>query len=559
MQADLLLEQTTLFDGEELLDGPVSVAIADGVVIGVGADLSHLAGPGTVRRDLAGAFVMPGLVDVHNHHAVAGRAELFETIVPIGASLDEVLGAVAAQAARTPEGGWIVGGPWGTNLLSELNSSAALARLDEAAGGRPVVLIEDSRHNRWASSEALRLAGILDGPSADGTGDAGSADDAGSAGVLRDPSTGRPTGVLLEGAGLRVEYALAEAGGFSDAQHRAASARGVEILNSFGITAFQDAAASLDMLRALHGLDTAGGLNAWVVTSITINDEIFGFTPVGQELVDLAEPFRSAHHRPDFVKVFLDGVPPARTAAFLEPYLPDDEHGHDFTGAMLIPQDEFAALMASIAEQGLGLKVHCAGDAAARAVLDATQALRERGDTGTRVHIAHGQFLSDADLPRLAELDVTADMSPFVWFPGVIPQALSEVLPQPLAGKIQPNRTLTDLGARLAMGSDWPVSPTPNPWFGIHGLVTRADPFRQTPGTLWPEQALTLLEALRVCTSRGADAIGLGGTTGRVAPGFSADLAVLDANPFERDPLTLADTRVMETWFEGRLVHTRAD
>lgn len=550
MQADLLFEQATLFDGEELLDAPVSIAVADGTVIGIGADLSHLVGPATVRRDLAGAFVMPGLVDVHNHHAVAGRAELFELVVPIGASLDEVLAAVAEQAAATPADGWIVGGPWGTNLLGELNSSAALARLDEAAGGRPVVLIEDSRHNRWASSEALRLAGILDGSHADG---------AGSAGVLRDPVTGSPTGVLLEGAGLRVEYAMAEAGGFTEAQHRAASARGVEILNSFGITAFQDAAASLDMLRALHGLDTAGDLNAWVVTSITINDEIFGFTPIGQELVDLAEPFRSAHHRPDFVKVFLDGVPPARTAAFLEPYLPDEEHGHEFTGAMLIPQAEFAELMTSIAGQGLGLKVHCAGDAAARAVLDATQALRERGDTSTRVHIAHGQFLSDADLPRLAELDVTADMSPFVWFPGVIPQALSEVLPQPLAGKIQPNRALTDLGARLAMGSDWPVSPTPNPWFGIHGLVTRADPFRQTPGTLWPEQALTLLEALRVCTSRGAEAIGLGDVTGRVAPGFSADLVVLDADPFERDPLELADTQVVETWFEGRLVHSRAD
>ncbi|PIJ07376.1 hypothetical protein BMH32_12440, partial [Leucobacter sp. OLJS4] len=95
--------------------------------------------------------------------------------------------------------------------------------------------------------------------------------------------------------------------------------------------------------------------------------------------------------------------------------------------------------------------------------------------------------------------------------------------------------------------------------FGIHGLVTRADPFRRTPGTLWPEQALTVVEALRVCTSRGAEAIGLGDTIGRIAPGFSADLAVLDANPFERDPLELADTRVVETWFEGRLVHSRAD
>lgn len=546
MQADLLLEGATVFDGRELLDGAVSVAVREGRILEVGQDLGRLAGPGTVRRDLAGAFLMPGLVDVHNHHAVAGRAELFELVVPIGADLEQILALVAEQAARTPEGGWIVGGPWGTNLLAELNSLETLARLDAAADGRPVVLIEDSRHNRWASSAALRLAGIPDAP-----------EDGAGPGVLRDPATGRATGVLLEGAGLTVEYAMAAVGGFTPEQHCAASARGVEILNSFGITAFQDAAASLEILRALHDLDEAGRLNAWAVTSITINDEIFGFSPVGQELVDLAEPTRSAHHRPDFVKVFLDGVPPARTAAFLEPYLPDEEHGHDFTGALLIPQDEFGALMRDIAGQGLGLKVHCAGDAAARVVLDATQTLRESGDTATRVHIAHGQFLSDADLPRLAELDVTADMSPFVWFPGVIPQALSEVLPQPLAGRIQPNRALTDLGTRLAMGSDWPVSPTPNPWFGIHGLVTRSDPFRQTPGALWPEQALTLLEALRVCTSQGAEAIGLGETAGRISTGFSADFAILDQNPFTRDPLSLADTEVVETWFEGRRVYSR--
>ncbi|MBN9611895.1 MAG: amidohydrolase, partial [Actinobacteria bacterium] len=507
--------------------------------------LEHLAGPGTVRRDLDGAFLMPGLVDVHNHHAVAGKAELYELQLPIGSGLDEVLQTISQQAAQTAEGGWITGGPLGTDLLAGLSSLDALARLDEAAGGRPVVLIEDSRHNRWASTAALRLAGILDGPHL--------ADE----GVLRDAATGRPTGVLLEGAGLLVEHALNEAGGFTAAQHRAASARGVEILNSFGITAFQDAAASLEMLRALHDLDSDGQLSAWVVTSLTMNDEIFGFSPIGQELVALAEPFRSAHHRPDFVKIFLDGVPPARTAAFLAPYLPDDEHGHDFAGSLLIPHDELGELMLRIAGQGLGVKVHCAGDASARAVLDAAQRLRESGDTATRVHIAHGQILAESDLPRLAELDVTADMSPFVWFPGVIPQALAAVLPQPTASRIQPNRTLTDLGARLAMGSDWPVSPTPNPWFGIHGLVTRADPFRNFPGTLWPEQALTLTEALRVCTSQGAEAIGLGDTVGRIAPGYSADFAILGANPFAGDPLALADTVVDETWFEGRRVYSR--
>lgn len=544
MQAELLFERATLFDGRELLGAPVSIAIANGTVLAVSeGSLDHLVGPETVRRDLAGAFVMPGLVDVHNHHAVAGRAELFELSLPLGATVDEILAAVALRAAKLGEGEWITGGPWGTNLLAQLNDTATLSRLDAASGGRPVMLIEDSRHNRWASSEAMRRAGILAGEHAH------------DQGVLRDRETDDPTGVLLEGAGLLVERALASDGGISDAQHRAASQHGIEILNSYGITAFQDAAASLPMLQALKSLDDAGELHSWVVTSLTINDDIFGFTPIGQTLIDLAAPYRTTHHRPDFVKIFLDGVPPARTAAFLEPYLPDDEHGHDFTGSLMIAHDEFSDLLQDLAAQGFGIKVHCAGDASARAVLDATERLRASGDTSTRVHIAHGQILAESDVPRLSQLGVTADMSPFVWFPGIIPTALQQVLPSHVATRIQPTRDLTDDGALLAMGSDWPVSPTPNPWVGIHGLVTRADPFRTTPGTLWPEQSLTLTEALRICTSNGAEAMGLGETTGRVAPGFSADLIVLDRNPFEHDPLQLVDTRVIETWFRGRAVH----
>lgn len=544
MQAELLFERATLFNGKDLQDAPVSIAIAEGRIVEVSDEpLDHLVGPHTVQRDLAGAFVMPGLIDVHNHHAVAGHAALFELQINIGASANEVLAAVAAQAAGLAEGEWITGGPWGTNLLAELNASAMLARLDEAAGGRPVVLIEDSRHNRWASSEAMRRAGIIAG---------GHTRDEG---VLLDPETGEPTGVLLESAGLLVEHALAKDGGVSAAQHRASSQHGIEILNSFGITAFQDAAASLPILQALKSLDDAHEMNAWVVTSLTINDDIFGFSPIGQALIDLAEPYRTEQHRPDFVKIFLDGVPPARTAAFLEPYLPDDAHGHSFTGSLTIAYEDFSDLAQGIASQGLGIKVHCAGDASARAVLDVAQLLRESGDTTTRIHIAHGQILAESDLPRLSELNVTADMSPFVWFPGVIPTALIQVLPAHIATRIQPTRDLTDNGALLAMGSDWPVSPTPNPWVGIHGLVTRADPFRTTPGTLWPEQALTLTEALRICTRNGAEAMGLGETTGQIAAGYSADFIVLDRNPFEEEPLSLVDTRVLETWFRGRNVY----
>lgn len=546
MPADLLLTGARVHP-RRLDDPPAeAIAIGGGRVLAVGSEqeVAALAGPGTRTRDLGGATVIPGLIDVHNHHALAGKTDLFELSVPASASLDQLLDAVRAYAAPLPVEAWVTGGSWGSTLLDQVNTEAALARLDEAAGGRPVVLSDDSHHNRWASSRALELAGLT------------VASDPGEGGVtLTDASTGRITGVLLESAGLAVERAMSAAGGLTADQHRAASRRGIEILGGYGITAFQDAGVSLPILRALAELDAAGELDAWVVSSILVNDQIFGFDPVGQALIDRAEEFRTEHHRPDFVKIFLDGVPPARTGAFLEPYLPDEIHGAHFRGTTAMPPAELYDWLRSTAERGLSAKIHCTGDASARLVLDTVELLRREGFTSTRYQIAHGQFLAESDLARFAELDVSADISPFIWTPGVIPQAIAAVLPAERAERMQPNRALLDHGALVAAGSDWPVSESPNPWEGIEGLVTRADPAGEHPGTLWAEQAISLPEAAAAFGIAAAEAMGIAHLTGSLEPGKSADLVVLDRDPLAAPVPELHLVRAVETWFAGRQVH----
>jgi predicted amidohydrolase YtcJ len=498
-------------------------------------------------RDAGGAFVMPGLVDVHNHHALAGRADLFELALPAGADVPAILDAVAAHAAGLPADAWIVGGAWGSNRRTEISTAAVRRRLDAAAGGRPVLLAEDTRHNRWASTRALELAGI--------TADS----DPGPGGVIElDAVSGEPTGVLLESAGLPVEEALAHSRTLTADQHRRASRRGIEILSGYGVTAFQDAAASREILGALRDLDEAGELDAWVVTSLTVNDPIFGYDAVGDDLVWHGEPFRTEHHRPDFVKIFLDGVPPARTGAFLEPYLPDDEHGVHDCGATALAPDELYDWLRRTAERGLSAKIHCSGDAAVHLVLDVVERLRGEGFTAPRYQIAHGQFVAPEDLARFASLGVSADISPFLWFPGVITEAIAEVLPADRASRMQPNRALLDGGALVAGGSDWPVSESPNAWEGIQGLVTRADPYGRYPGTLWPEQAVTLDEAMTAFTLAGAQAMGLGDETGSLRGGKSADFVVLDRDPFAVDVEDVVHTTVLETWFAGKKVFDRA-
>jgi predicted amidohydrolase YtcJ len=119
---------------------------------------------------------------------------------------------------------------------------------------------------------------------------------------------------------------------------------------------------------------------------------------------------------------------------------------------------------------------------------------------------------------------------------------------------MQPNRSLLDSGARIAGGSDWPVSFSPNAWEGIYGLVTRKDPSRQFPGTLWPEQAISLTEAIRIYTTNSAQAMGLDDVTGSLSPGKSADFIVLNENPHDIHLDTLPHVKTRQTWFAGRKV-----
>ena len=128
----------------------------------------------------------------------------------------------------------------------------------------------------------------------------------------------------------------------------------------------------------------------------------------------------------------------------------------------------------------------------------------------------------------------------------------------PLWPVLQPNRTLIDAGALVAGGSDWPVSESPDPLEGMQGLVTRADPLGRAAGVLWPEQAISADEALEVFTINAARAMGLGEVTGSLTPGKSADFVVVDRDFVAGPADGIIATRVLETWFAGRLVYAAA-
>lgn len=546
--ATLLLRNGAIYTMDPTRPWAEAIAIRDGRVAAVGGEAeARAAVPSDAKViDLQGRMAMPGIIDVHNHFLWAGRAELYETNFAPTLTLQQILEQVRQAAAEQPTEGWVVGGIWGSGLLGEL-TSAARRLLDEAAGGRPVMLRDDSHHNRWVSSAALRLAGI----------DAATPDPVNGE-IVRDPATGEPTGLLLESASALAEIAVGKALASSPQLDFDAGAHAIRRLNACGITGSQEALTTRPVMQAVKALDDAGQLTAWVVGCLPVVEAALAPGEWGETLFALRDSYRTRHFRPDAGKIFMDGVPTSRTSAMLEPYLADTLHGCCFRGSTTLTVPQLARALADCEVRGIAVKIHCAGDGAVRSALDAVEVVRSFNGPGLTHQIAHASFIDPADVPRFAALDVVADLSPMLWFPGVIVEAIRATVPQERVDRFWPNRDLHESGALIAGGSDWPVVHDPSPWLGIQGMVTRRDPTGQFPGALWPEQALDLATVLQVYTLNPARAMGIADLTGSLEVGKSADLIVLDRHLFQIPPEELAGTRVLATYFEGRAVYEAA-
>ncbi|MTV36038.1 amidohydrolase [Duganella radicis] len=543
--ADLIVRNGSIYTVQGKSTWAEAFAVRDGryVAVGSNAEVGKLAGPRTRVIDLHGAMAMPGINDVHSHPLDGAYEDLYACNFPPFSTLEQVLARVADCAARAEPGDWVVGAAWSNTLMAEISTPAALAALDRASAGHPVLLRDESFHNRWANSEAMKRAGIT----------AASVDPAGGI-IVKDPASGQPTGLFKEfPAFLALERQVPPR---TQARQLAAAQAAGATLNGVGITGVQDAFSSESTLRIWSQLDRGPGLPLHMVASLSTMPGADPAERSGLALADQREQYRGPNLRPDFAKVFLDGVPPARTAEFLQPYLPDAEHGAHFHGKSNYTQAQLVELLAAFDKRGIPVKLHATGDGSVRLALDAIAEVRKRnGMPGARHQIAHASFIADSDLPRFRQLGVSADISPMIWYPTGLGIATAMAIGQERAAHIFPILDLTRAGVLVAGGSDWPAGqPTPNPWLGIEGLVTRRDPSGAIPGALWPEQAVDLATALRIYTLNSAQAMGLGKETGSIEVGKSADFIVLDKNLFKIPAAQVHTATVQQTFFRGRKV-----
>jgi predicted amidohydrolase YtcJ len=455
------------------------------------------------RVDLHGGFAVPSLTDAHGHVEGLGQA-LQRLRLQDTKSAEQIAAMVGERAKKAPAGEWILGRGWDQNDWA-VQKFPTRDVLDRTSGDHPVWLRRVDGHAAWANTRALELAGVT----------SATADPPG--GRIEHASDGTPTGVFVDNAMALVEQKLPAP---TRAQRMRAISLALERCAELGLTAVHDAGIDTEEVSIYRELCERGEMKV----------RVFAMLSAGSAWSDDALPREhpsagDGRFRLFAVKAYADGALGSRGAALLEPY--SDDPGN--RGLVRTTPDTLEQIARRCLERGYSLCVHAIGDRANRSVLDAMEHAAARAPAipllDRRFRIEHAQILAPEDIPRFANLGVIASVQP-THCTSDMPWAPTRLGATRIEGAYAWRRLLKS-GARLALGSDFPVE-DPNPLLGLYAAVTTQDLKGQPPGGYRPSEKLTIWEALRGFTSDAAYAAFAENELGVAEPGYRADLAVFD-------------------------------
>ncbi|STZ24915.1 amidohydrolase [Mycolicibacterium aichiense] len=549
VRADYVFTNASVF--RPVGDTPAdSVAVRDGRIVAVGRGVDRdVIGANTQIVDLGGATLLPGFVDAHVHPVAAGMQALRCDLSTLAHDRSGYRAAIAEYAAAHPEDHVIAGSGWYGDAFD--GGFPTAADLDDVVADRPVVLSSHDGHGVWVNSRALALAEV----------DAATPDPPGGR-IVRDHD-GKPTGMLVESAADPFNRLIPQV---TPEFLRRALLEAQRQLHAVGVTSWQDAGVGIpafgltDILATYLDADAAGELKSRVVGALWWTAE------AGIAQMDELLARRAAAGQRRFsattVKVMQDGICENCTAAMLAPYQ-GGTCATATTGMSFIDASELTEITTRLAAEHFQIHMHAVGDRAVRECLDALEvAVRSTPQFDGRHQIAHLDVVDPSDIPRFGALGIVANIQA-LWA-----RRDTEIVERklPLLGPDRarwhfPFGSLWRHGARLAMGSDWPVT-DPNPLWAIHTAVhrtgTRADP--HAVGTdvfdspLQAQEAIELRTALTAYTAGSAYA-NHDAERGTIAVGKVADLVALDGDVFGAEDI--GAVQVALTMVGGEVVHRR--
>ncbi|MEV4555874.1 amidohydrolase [Kitasatospora sp. NPDC049285] len=540
MHPDLVLLNARLLDpgtGAFLPFGALAASGGRITRLGEERELRALAGPGTTVVDLRGAVVTPGLTDGHLH-PVSGAERTTGVDLSACADLAEVRAVLAAAVRELTPGQWLRG--WGLDPNAFGGQPVAADSLAPVLDGVPTAIDLFDAHSMLVSHRALELAGI-DGPRRFAQG---------SAEVVCD-AAGRPTGLLLEDAACELVEAVAPKVGFAElcAQSEAVLRR----MAAAGLTGGHAMDANGESLAVYAALEERGEL--------PLRLRIAPWCQPGTDDEALAELIRrqgegGRNWRVTGVKLFMDGTIDNGTAWLEHP----DCHGES-TGAFWPDPAAYSRVVAELHRGKVPTATHAIGDAAVRHALDAVEQAAAAHGAGVRHRIEHIETVPDDTVGRFAALGVTASMQPThctEYTRADHTDNWSRRLGEERANRAFRCRDLWEAGARVVLGSDWPIAPFAP--LGVMAGARHRRPSRHLdqPPHL-PEQALTPLQALQGYTVNPAWTAGEEDRAGRIALGYRADLTAFAEDPLAVGDTSLAELPVVLTVSGGRITHRTAD
>ena len=529
--------EKTLIHNAKIYTMDVGFSTADAILFDSSGRIHNVGGeqamleafPDAMHIDLRGKTIIPGLIDSHAHlYGLAlslSQAQLRDTT-----SKEEVIQQLRHQEAHLSEGDWLLGRGWDQNdwPVKEFPSHADL---DSAFPDRPVWLRRIDGHAGWANSAALAMA---------------DQDLSGEwqprGGFIYRNAQGQASGVLVDGAMELVEKAIPSV---SPKLLQASLGLALQQMVSLGLTGVHDMGVDQSVVELYQQRIDAGQFPTRAYT----------FTDGAGKTLDWlcsngAYEDASGRLYMRATKLYIDGAMGSRGAALLADY--SDDVGN--SGLLFMPAADLEAKIDKAMACGFQVGIHAIGDRGNRVTLDALEAaLKRHPDNPGRHRVEHAQTLTAADLPRFETLDVIAAMQPthatsdMYW---VEDRLGAERVLYAYAW-----RSLLDSGARLALGSDFPVEQV-NPMLGIHAAVTRQDIKGWPPGGWYPDEKLSREEAVRGFTLDAAYAAFMEKSVGSLESGKRADFIVLEQNVFEIEASEIANIKVLQTWLDGELVYS---
>ena len=573
--ADLILRNGLIYTVDSTNTLTEAVAIRGGrfVFVGANKDVKKYQGKQTRVIDLKGAFVLPGFNDNHVHFSSA--AEFLEFNIMRAATQQEFVARVREVVSRLPKGEWILSGYWGAYDQWAAGSAGGGRRAPFSPDMREVEAITKDHPmfiRRFDDSEfaanaaALRAVGVdpLDpklpagangamvSARRQGTEPAGSTIE--GVEFLRDAG-GRFKG-RMRGRGVRALFASVIPKSFSHQRRVQQTKNALAEIRKYGVTNVSDMSddEQLEIYRELQKTNDLTvrvhfrpGLDRW--------EEINGRgikVGSGDEWIRLGA-----------LKGHIDGIMGTSSARFFKPYSNDPANRGRWRPLMVddkgnFVEGKFLQYMLDADRAELQLTVHAIGDEANNVLLNYLEELnRQNGVRDRRFRLVHAQVIAPEDFKRLGRLGVVAEVQPFHLSDDM--RWMEERIGRERCKGAYAFRSIKDSGAVLCFGTDWPgtsASEYPiNPMLGLYAAVTRQTLSGEPSGGWFPEQRITIEDAIRAYTYNTAYANFEEKTKGSIEVHKLADLVVLTKNLLQAGPRDILDTKVVYTIVGGKIVY----